>query len=303
MSKRRDGFTLVELLVVIGVIAVLISLLMPALQRARAAAQQIACMSNMRQQGQFIFMYAAESRGKLPYYRADGTGSTYQAFVRERVIKTANEANVSLGFPLPSSPLFRIMRTPGVLKCPAGLDYTAWDNNDPRFTPIRSRGRFRNASNVQVLVNQGSCLLAANVINSDNLRVLSDYTVNGINPSNWNDTTKVYNVTMTIGGRTIRYLPGFENNFNDPVSPCLRPRVSLSRVRNSANTWMGFEGAHWAQAGWEDVAFRHRGKSNFLYYDGHVESLASSEMDTATTGWGLSLPNTRILDERLFINR
>jgi len=34
-----------------------------------------------------------------------------------------------------------------------------------------------------------------------------------------------------------------------------------------------------------------------------VESLASSEMDTANTGWGLNLPNTRIFDERLFINR
>ena len=303
MDKRRGGFTLVELLVVIGVIAVLISMLLPALQRARAAAQQIKCMSNMRQQGQFVFMYAAESKGKLPHYRADGTGSMYQAMVREGFIRTTKLVSVSLGFPLSSSPLFRTMYAPGVLKCPAGLDYVAWDNNDPRFTPVRARGRFKNVDNVQVLVNQGSCTLAGNLINSDNLRVLSDYTVNGISPSNWVNATQLYNVTITIGARTIRYVPGFENYFDHATNPCLRPRVSLSRVRKSSNTWMGFEGAHWAQAGWDGVAFRHRGKSNFLYYDGHVESLASGEMDTATTGWGLSLPNTRIFDERLFMNR
>jgi len=283
---------------------VLISMLLPALQRARAAAQQIKCMSNMRQQGQFVFMYAAESKGKLPHYRADGTGSMYQSMVREGFIRTTKLVSVSLGFPLSSSPLFRTMYAPGVLKCPAGLDYVAWDNADPRFTPVRARGRFKNVSNVQVLVNQGSCNMAASFTpqnKSDDTYVLSDYTVNGINPSNWNRTTEVYNVTITIGGKTIRYLPGFENN--TAADTCKRPRVSLSRVGKSSNTWMGFEGAHWAQAGWEDVTFRHRGRANFLYYDGHVESLASSEMDTATTGWGLNLPNTRIFDERLFMNR
>ena len=65
-KKKRSGFTLVELLVVIGIIALLISILLPALNKAQAAAKTIACASNMRQLGQYISMYANDYKGCVP---------------------------------------------------------------------------------------------------------------------------------------------------------------------------------------------------------------------------------------------
>jgi prepilin-type N-terminal cleavage/methylation domain-containing protein/prepilin-type processing-associated H-X9-DG protein len=62
----RKGFTLVELLVVIGIIAVLISILLPSLAKVRRQAQGTACLSNMRQVAAAVMMYANENRYWMP---------------------------------------------------------------------------------------------------------------------------------------------------------------------------------------------------------------------------------------------
>lgn len=81
-ARTRAGFTLIELLVVVAIIALLISILLPSLQKARDQAKAVQCATNLRQVGTAVGGYLAEEKGSYPaaYVYANGPNAKYDIF-------------------------------------------------------------------------------------------------------------------------------------------------------------------------------------------------------------------------------
>lgn len=70
-AHNRSGFTLIELLVVVAIISILMAIMLPSLSRARMAAKNTVCLSNLRQLGTAVAMYTDQNNGRLIYVGDD----------------------------------------------------------------------------------------------------------------------------------------------------------------------------------------------------------------------------------------
>lgn len=102
---KRRAFTLVELLVVISIIALLLSILMPALNKVREQAKTLVCATRMSQWGQYLFLYANDNQDNIPYLIYTSTAGGYHGdrwydklgkYISDKN-STASEADDGLG--------------------------------------------------------------------------------------------------------------------------------------------------------------------------------------------------------------
>jgi competence protein ComGC len=146
--ERCVGFTLVELLVVIGIIALLIGILLPVLSRARAAANRTACLSNVRQLYNGILLYCNDNDGCFPTCAFWDEGTAYKTYPDDWIWWQANR---KLDDSAIAKYVGRGEKLKSVLRCPA--DWFDGRKAHPAILPGQGPYLYSYAMNDGIAVN------------------------------------------------------------------------------------------------------------------------------------------------------
>ena len=213
MTRENSGFTLVELLVVIGIISTLAALLLPALVRAREAAKRASCTNNLRQIGIAFELYVQENRETYPAAQDPLSTSPFYWLWMGRGWRT------KLAEYIPGD-----KDDPGVFWCPS----------DPR-----SENKFES-------------------------------------------TSYAYSMAFYHSPDQINSLDSLNDNYSNPL-PTKPQKIAALREPSKkilVGEWYATHAAFGEDEGW----FVPGGKRLFLFADGHVEYLASEDINVSNDG-------------------
>ncbi len=289
-QKIRHAFTLVELLVVIGIIAVLVGVLLPALSRARQQAMLVQCESNMRQWGLGFQMYVDENHGQLPLRVPDGTATEYfgpspanpiagypsglddmSIFFNAIPSKIGGKSYYQILVddmkgtnPLPSAGSNNIFTCPAVQSAVAGTGDTLYPGN-PNFY-----AQYGTDSTGVLLSSTTPQLFKSDISYCYNNSLMNPPAATAANP----------NPPLVLSAKMSQLRPASSvvvlvEKISAP-GEYLNPSIQAWAKNNgflgsSINSTMGYTGKiSQLKANWKTFAAMHNGGGNLLFADGHV---------------------------------
>ena len=271
MSRRR-GFTLVELLVVIGIIAILIALLLPALTKAQEQARTTQCLSNLRQIGTALNMYASESGGWLcPAWvsnpASNGPGLEHYAtlLVGMKYLKAPSQADEDEVTSEGNS----------VFRCPNGIDVKHVVGATPSSTGLGNPTSKQDS--------RGAMFWRRQSINTANRWLGSGVMIDTWYAANGFDTSGTATAKVMIDKQELWPFRKLRRNANGSIDGRL---TRMSKFKKASELVLMFDGLRMLDANSNRINARHNNKkyTNFLMADGHcitLETTSTPQLSTA----------------------
>ncbi len=302
IQRVRGAFTLVELLVVIGIIAVLIGILLPALQKARRSAATVQCSSNMRQIANAMVMYINANKGKFPpsAFPANVAGLNPNGWWWPNELVRGNYIKAPSIYSSPGDTVKKFNRT-NVFRCPEGLDEDYGSGGGGAF-PTDSK------NNGYTISNDGSPGCQA-----EGLGIASWYMVNSRTAQS---STGLITAMLLPGGKQAAPFVWYNSSTTAAhlQEPGLQRQMSL--VRKSSELIMLVEASNTnfydqtasgtPPLNMRRLAARHGKKTadgrnaftNLAFFDGHVGLYPSIDFQTPPAG--SSFPADKFHTETIF---
>lgn len=290
--KQRVGFTLIELLVVVAIIALLIGILLPSLGAARDRARTVACGATMRSFGQGLAIYSTEYDNLFPGPNITGLtmgiqGSSYKPLnVATEPVQNLDWISPMMGktmsFPNDLAARYVALFN-SKIRCPSNAErydyeYPSFKGGDVKTLPINSPGNLSLVSYTGIagfMANDDASAAVNYSLSKCTIGNLSDYVVA---PSGFrfkrgqigNESQKVFAIEgaryYDPGKKQTSYNTFFKQNDGGNF-------MVVGPVVNLTGDPFDLDSANKPTAVGKRLAYRHRGKLNAVFFDGHVEQL------------------------------